>query len=45
LLSSRQLGECASRIGQAAESRDFATVAQELDTLRTEIQSLEGLTV
>ena len=45
LLNSRQLIACALRIEQASHSRDFSVVAQELETLRGEIRSLETLAV
>jgi signal transduction histidine kinase/CheY-like chemotaxis protein/HPt (histidine-containing phosphotransfer) domain-containing protein len=42
-LASRRLGECAQRIERVAQSGDFGTIAQELETLRQEIRSLEAL--
>jgi two-component system, sensor histidine kinase len=42
-LASRAVGECAQRIELAAQSRDFASAVQELETLRSEIRDLAAL--
>ena len=42
-LSSRGLGECAQRIERAAQIGDFSNIAEEIETLRHEIRSLEAM--
>ena len=41
-LASQGLGECAQRLELAAERGDFETAIRDLETLRREIESLEG---
>ena len=43
-LASKDLGECARRIEQAAARGDFLQVKVDLETLRREIRALETLT-
>ncbi len=42
-LASRGLGECAQRIERAAQIGDFSNIAEEIETLRHEIRSLEAM--
>jgi CheY-like chemotaxis protein len=43
-LTSKELGQCAERMQQAAGRGDFAQVHKDLENLREEIRSLEALT-
>jgi len=42
-LTSRGLGECAQRIERAAQIGDFGHIAEEIETLRQEIRSLQSM--